>query len=83
MRRSRAIPASRTVASILNATQFTLNDGTSVTAGTSVTTTFTQTIAALTIDGVALAVNDRVLVKDQVTVTTISIKQININNTNT
>lgn len=59
------IPAGRTVASIVNATQFTLNSGTSVLAATSITTTFTQTIAALAIDGVTLAVNDRVLVKDQ------------------
>ena len=36
-------------------------------AGTSVSTSFTQTISALSIDGVALAVNDRVLVKDQTT----------------
>jgi hypothetical protein len=61
------IPASRTVASIDSATQFTLNSGTSVLAATSITTTFTQTITALSIDGVTLALNDRVLVKDQLT----------------
>jgi hypothetical protein len=35
------IPAGRTVASIVNATTFTINSGTSVTAGTGVPTTFT------------------------------------------
>jgi len=59
------IPAAYTVASIVSATQFTLNSGTSVVAATSITTTFTQTIAALSIDGVAMVLNDRVLVKDQ------------------
>ena len=59
------IPVGTTVASITNATTFVLSVSSGVTAGTSVTTTFTQTITALSIDGVALAVNDRVLVKDQ------------------
>lgn len=36
-----------------------------IAAGTSITTAFVQTIAALNIDGIAVAVNDRVLVKDQ------------------
>jgi hypothetical protein len=36
-----------------------------IAAGTSITTAFAQTIAALAIDGITLAANDRVLVKDQ------------------
>ena len=59
------IPAGRTVASIVNATTFTINSGTGVLAASAVATTFTQTIAALSIDGVAMVLNDRVLVKDQ------------------
>jgi hypothetical protein len=38
------IPAGRTVATIVNATTFTLNSGTSVTAGTGVATTFTISV---------------------------------------
>jgi hypothetical protein len=38
-----------------------------IAAGTSINTNFAQTIAALVIDGVTLAVNDRVLVKDSYT----------------
>lgn len=58
------IPVGATVVSITNATTFVLSAAATV-AGTAVATTFTQVIAALSIDGVALAVNDRVLVKDQ------------------
>jgi len=58
------IPVGATVASITNATTFVLSAAATV-AGTAVATTFTQAIAALSIDGVAVAVNDRVLVKDQ------------------
>lgn len=57
------IPAA-TVASIVNATTFTMSTTASA-SGTAVSTTFTQTIAALAIDGITVAVNDRVLVKDQ------------------
>ena len=39
-----------------------------IAAGTSITTAFAQSISALVIDGVTLAVNDRVLVKDQRTI---------------
>ena len=60
------IPASTTVASITNATTFVMSAAATA-AGTSVTTTFTNTIAALSIDGIAVAANDRVLVKDQST----------------
>jgi len=58
------IPVGTTVVSITNATTFVLSAAATV-AGTAVATTFTQVIAALSIDGVAVAVNDRVLVKDQ------------------
>lgn len=60
------IPAQTTVASIVNSTTFTLSAAATATAQ-SVSTTFTQTIQALQIDGTTLAVNDRVLVKDMVT----------------
>jgi hypothetical protein len=60
------IPASTTVTSITNATTFVMSAAATA-AASAVTTTFTQTIAALAIDGVTLAVNDRVLVKDQST----------------
>ncbi len=53
-----------TVASIIDATSFTLS-AVALATSTSVATTFTQTIAALAVDGVAVAANDRILVKDQ------------------
>lgn len=43
-----------------------------VAAGTSVSTSFIQTISALTIDNIAVALNDRILVKDQSTLGNIS-----------
>lgn len=46
-------------ASVQGAINFT------IAAGTSISTNFAQTIAALTVDGIALTTNDRVLVKDQ------------------
>lgn len=58
------IPAATTVASITNSTTFVMSAAATA-AGTAVATTFTQTIAALAVDGVTLALNDRVLVKDQ------------------
>lgn len=58
------IPAGTTVASITNSTTFVLSAAATA-AGTAVATTFTQTISALAIDGVTLALNDRVLVKNQ------------------
>lgn len=58
------IPAGATVASITNATTFVMSAAATA-AGTSVATTFTQTISQLVVDGVALALNDRVLVKDE------------------
>lgn len=58
------IPAATTVASITNATTFVMSAAATATAST-VATTFTQTIAALAVDGVTLALNDRVLVKNQ------------------
>lgn len=58
------IPAATTVASITNATTFVMSAAATATA-TAVSTTFTQTIAALAVDGITLALNDRVLVKNQ------------------
>lgn len=58
------IPVGTTVASISNATTFILSAAATATAS-SIATTFTQNISQLAIDGVSLAVNDRVLVKDQ------------------
>lgn len=58
------IPGGATVALITNATTFVLSAAATA-AGTAVATTFTQTIAALSVDGVTLALNDRILVKDQ------------------
>lgn len=58
------IPAATTVASITNATTFVLSAAATATAS-AVATTFTQTIAALVVDGITLALNDRVLVKNQ------------------
>jgi hypothetical protein len=60
------IPGGATVTAITNATTFTLSVAATA-AASAVTTTFTNTIAALSIDGVSVAVNDRVLVKDQST----------------
>jgi len=39
-----------------------------ISAGTSITTAFTQSISALVIDGITLALNDRILIKNQTTV---------------
>lgn len=60
------IPAGATVTAITNATTFTLSVAATA-AASAVSTTFTNTIAALSIDGVSVAVNDRVLVKNQST----------------
>ena len=60
------IPAATTVASITNATTFVMSAAATA-AGTAVATTFTQTISALVVDGITLALNDRVLVKNQST----------------
>jgi trimeric autotransporter adhesin len=60
------IPAATTVSSITNATTFVMSAA-ATGAASAVATTFTQTIAALAIDGVTLALNDRVLVKNQTT----------------
>lgn len=58
------IPAGATVVSIPSATTLVLSAAATV-AATAVATTLTQTISALVIDGVAVAANDRVLVKNQ------------------
>ncbi len=56
-----------TVLSITNATTFVMSV-VALTAGTTIATTFTQTITALAMDGYTLLLNDRVLLKDQTTV---------------
>ena len=61
------IPAGATVASITNATTFVMSAAATA-AATSITTTFTNSITALVLDGIALAANDRILLKDQSTV---------------
>ncbi len=58
------IPAATTIASITNATTFVMSAAATATAA-SISTTFTQTIAALAVDGITLALNNRVLVKNQ------------------
>lgn len=63
------IPGGATVTSISSSTTFVINSGvgTGVLAASAVSTTFTNTIAAISVDGITLSLNDRVLVKDQST----------------